>query len=109
MFSFTRIPHTYETNTNRKKHETPETKEVSARREHSRTHPKLQTELVDGSLIIIYRFYCKIQQPGSKLGGNRPDFDDIKECNGSMSFLGVVSFLRDFDFVPRYVLSDVRI
>jgi hypothetical protein len=100
MFSFPRIEHI-------KNDLVTKSAPNSARAEYARTHPSIETELVDGPLIIIYQFYCKIQQPGSKIG-SRPDFDDIRSCNQSLSFLGVATFLRDFDFAPKYVLSDVR-
>lgn len=105
MYSFPRISHTLEPQL---VHKQPKNKAEKARLDHIRMHPKVHTELTDGPLIFIYKFYCLIQPPGSKVGG-RPDFQDIKECNHSLSFLGMISFLRDFDFVPKYILSDVSL
>ena len=62
--------------------------------------------LVEGALILIFRFYCKVQSPGSQLGRRVRGFDEARECNASLSFLGLVTFLRDFDVVADLILTE---
>jgi hypothetical protein len=56
-------------------------------------------DMVDGVLVLAWRFYCKVQTPGAQLGKSRLTFDETLEANSSLSFLGLLSFLRDFDVV----------
>jgi hypothetical protein len=56
-------------------------------------------DLVDGVLVLAWRFYCKVQTPGAQLGKSELTFDETREANASLSFLGLLSFLRDFDVV----------
>jgi hypothetical protein len=37
--------------------------------------------LADGALVLIYRFYCRVQNPGSKLARRLNSFEEVKECN----------------------------
>jgi len=80
---------------------------------HSQSHapvhaqPPASVDLVDGALVVAYRFYCRVQTPGSQLGRAPLGFDEVAECNASLSFLGLLSLLRDFDVVPQLLLPEV--
>eukprot|EP00615_Pteridomonas_danica_P002543 CAMPEP_0114335732 /NCGR_PEP_ID=MMETSP0101-20121206/5245_1 /TAXON_ID=38822 ORGANISM="Pteridomonas danica, Strain PT" /NCGR_SAMPLE_ID=MMETSP0101 /ASSEMBLY_ACC=CAM_ASM_000211 /LENGTH=512 /DNA_ID=CAMNT_0001467437 /DNA_START=67 /DNA_END=1605 /DNA_ORIENTATION=- len=100
MFSFPRAPHNFEA-----LNEATTKATVEKRREHISNHSRIQSELVDGSLLLIFSFYCKIQAPGSKLC-TKPTFGDIAESNQCLSYLGMVTFLRDFSIIPKYILSE---
>mmetsp|Transcript_30025 Transcript_30025/g.54480 ORF Transcript_30025/g.54480 Transcript_30025/m.54480 type:complete len:383 (+) Transcript_30025:163-1311(+) len=83
----------------------PATATASSRRRPPVLKACNESAWAGGALVLIYRFYCRVQNPGSKLARRLESFDEIAQCNAVLSFLGLVTFLRDFDVVADLLLT----
>lgn len=89
MYYFTRQAHAHD----RSSHEMRELSQMQ----------RAATSLTDGAIAQIFVFYAKVQPPSQQLARAPRSYDEVQQCNQTMSFLEFLCFARDFDLVPRYL------
>lgn len=65
-----------------------------------------QSEGVNSSLVLIFSFYAKLQNPSTQMQKGGLTYDEIKLANETLSFYELLLLLRDFNVLPKLITKD---
>lgn len=70
------------------------------------TDAATQRDGANSSLVMIFSFYAKLQNPTTQMQKGGLTYDEIKTSNETLSFYETLLLLRDFDVLPKLITKD---
>lgn len=68
--------------------------------------PCAHSDGINSSLVLIFSFYAKLQNPTTQMQKGGLTYDEIKLSNETLSFYEILLLLRDFDVLPKLITKD---